>query len=354
MIYIILVIAVAFFAYINGANDNFKGVATLYGSRQVNYKVAIRWATLTTLLGSIASIFLAAALVKNFSGKGLIPDVFVNDPSFAASVAVGAASTVFLATKIGMPISSTHAMVGALFGAGYIVSEGDVKFKLLIGIFLLPLIISPILAGLFSMLLIKSEQLIKKNDRNYISTLDSKMLSTDGFRDYDNTIDQKEKMLGREATNTSKWVDRLHFLSSGVVSFARGLNDTPKIVALLILVPWMGIYQGLLMIAVLMAIGGLIHSRGISKTMGDKITSMDRKQGFMTNIITSIMVIVASVFGLPVSTTHVSVGAIIGMGSANQTANYAVVRQILLSWVMTLPFGALMAVLTYFLLELVF
>lgn len=70
MVYIVLILVVAFFAYSNGANDNFKGVATLYGSRQVSYKTAVAWATSTTLMGSIASIFLAAALVKNFSGKG--------------------------------------------------------------------------------------------------------------------------------------------------------------------------------------------------------------------------------------------------------------------------------------------
>ena len=70
----LLFLATLFLAYSNGANDNFKGVATLFGSGTTNYKRAIAWATLTTLAGSVCSIFLADALVKNFSGKGLVPD----------------------------------------------------------------------------------------------------------------------------------------------------------------------------------------------------------------------------------------------------------------------------------------
>ena len=118
MIFAVLFIAACFLAYSNGANDNFKGVATLFGSGTTNYKKAINWATITTFAGSIAAIFLAETLVKNFSGKGLVPDDLIQNPIFAISIALGAGITVLLATKIGMPISTTHGLVGALFGAG--------------------------------------------------------------------------------------------------------------------------------------------------------------------------------------------------------------------------------------------
>ena len=75
MIYILLFLAACFLAYSNGANDNFKGVATLFGSGTTNYKKAIGWATITTALGSISAIFLAEELVKNFSGKVHKPDL---------------------------------------------------------------------------------------------------------------------------------------------------------------------------------------------------------------------------------------------------------------------------------------
>ncbi|MGH7947351.1 MAG: inorganic phosphate transporter, partial [Opitutaceae bacterium] len=66
--------AVCFLAYSNGANDNFKGVASLFGSRTCSYRTAISWATVTTFAGSVAAVFLAEALLKKFSGKGLVPD----------------------------------------------------------------------------------------------------------------------------------------------------------------------------------------------------------------------------------------------------------------------------------------
>ena len=72
-ILIILFLSTCFLAYSNGANDNFKGVATLFGSKTTNYKFAIWWATITTFAGSLASIFFAYGLVKTFSGKGLVP-----------------------------------------------------------------------------------------------------------------------------------------------------------------------------------------------------------------------------------------------------------------------------------------
>ena len=108
MIYIILFGAVLFLAFSNGANDNFKGVATLFGSSTTDYHRAINWATITTLLGSISSVLLAGALMQNFSGKGLVPDDLVLSPDFVISIALGAAITVYAATKIGMPVSTTH------------------------------------------------------------------------------------------------------------------------------------------------------------------------------------------------------------------------------------------------------
>lgn len=79
---------------------------------------------ITTFLGSLAEIILAVSLVKSFSGSGLVPDRIVVDSIFAVSVALDAALTVIFATKIGMPVSNTHAMVGAVLGvaANYLMS----------------------------------------------------------------------------------------------------------------------------------------------------------------------------------------------------------------------------------------
>src|SRR6476660_6993141 len=114
-----ILFAVVCLAFANGANDNFKGVATLFGSGAANFRNSLWWATVTTFGGSIAAVFLAEKLLKAFGGRGLVPDQLAVQPAYAAAVALGAGSTVLLATRVGMPISTTHGIVGALIGAGY-------------------------------------------------------------------------------------------------------------------------------------------------------------------------------------------------------------------------------------------
>lgn len=83
----ILIIATCFLAYANGANDNFKGVATLFGSGTGSYRNAVSWATIAAFIGSVCSIFLAEKLLKNFSGKGLVPDAVAISPLLTLPIA---------------------------------------------------------------------------------------------------------------------------------------------------------------------------------------------------------------------------------------------------------------------------
>src|SRR6185312_10024805 len=115
-----LFLATCFLAYSNGANDNFKGVASLFGSGTCSYRTAISWATITTFAGSITSIFLAQTLLKKFSGKNIVPDQFAGSEYFVLAVAIGAGATVLLATLLGFPISTTHALTGAIIGCGLV------------------------------------------------------------------------------------------------------------------------------------------------------------------------------------------------------------------------------------------
>jgi len=145
MIFVVIILAVLCLAYANGANDNLKGVATLLGSGTTNYRGAVVWATVTTLLGSLTAVFLAGTLLKSFSGKGLVADHLVADPSYGAAVALGAGLTVLLATRLGMPISTTHSLVGALVGAGWAAGSTIDVARLGQGFFV-PLLLSPPLA----------------------------------------------------------------------------------------------------------------------------------------------------------------------------------------------------------------
>ncbi len=146
-------LATVFLAYANGANDNFKGVATLFGSQTTSYKVAIWWATLTTFAGSICSIILANALLENFSGKGLVPDAIADTGSFHLAVALSAALTVILATVTGFPISTTHGITGALTGAGLAAIGTQLNFTALGKSFFIPLLVSPLIAIILGIVL---------------------------------------------------------------------------------------------------------------------------------------------------------------------------------------------------------
>ena len=308
----VLFLAACFLAYANGANDNFKGVASLYGSATTGFRTALVWGTATTLAGSITAIFLAGELMKKFSGKGLVPDALTQTPAFLLAVALGAALTVLLATRLGFPISTTHALTGALTGAGLAGGDHTVNFAALGKSFVQPLLLSPVLAvaaGALVYLVLKAARLAPDH--------------------------------------RTRTLDALHFFSGGAVGFARGLNDTPKIAALLLVAKALDIRWGLAAIAATMAIGGLLNARRVAETMAKKITGMNPGQGFAANIATAILVTTANWNALPVSTTHVSVGALVGIGLTTRRAHWKAVGGIALSWLITLPCAAALAALTW-------
>jgi PiT family inorganic phosphate transporter len=142
-------------------------------------------------------------------------------------------------------------------------------------------------------------------------------------------------------------VDAGHFVSAGVVSFARGLNDTPKIAAVLLASPILGPRASLVAVAAAMALGGVTGARRVAETMSHKVTGMSTGQGLSASLATGSLVMAASLVGLPVSTTHVSVGALVGIGLSNGRADLSVIRDIVLSWVATLPIAAVLSAIVY-------
>lgn len=368
MIFVLLFIATCFLAYSNGANDNFKGVASLFGSRTCSYRTAISWATVTTFAGSIMSIFLAQTLLKKFSGKGIVPDEFVGSEYFILSVAVGAGGTVILATLIGFPISTTHALTGAIIGCGLVAVGPAVNFGALGKGFVLPLLLSPVLAILIAGILyilfralriatgVSKEWCIcvGAEERVVAMPQSSALAIRSAPAPISLTIDEQQNCRERYAgsflgVGAQQIMDAGHFLSAGTVSFARGLNDTPKIVALLLLWKALDVRLGFVAVALTMAIGGLLNARKVAEMMSKKITAMNHGQGFTANLTTAMLVVAASLYGLPVSTTHVSVGSLFGIGLTTGKANPRVIGAIVLSWLITLPCAAIVAGAIYWL-----
>ena len=148
-------------------------------------------------------------------------------------------------------------------------------------------------------------------------------------------------------------LDGLHYASGGAVGFARGLNDTPKMVALLIAVQAVPTNVGLILVAGVMALGGILGARRVADTMSKKITRLNPRQGLSANLITANMVTLASVVALPVSTTHVSVGSLFGIGLINGTARRKTIFSILIAWVTTLPTAVALGLACYLLLDFV-
>jgi len=310
-----LFLAVAFVAFTNGANANFKGVASLYGSGTTSLRRAALWGTATTFLGSLAAIVLAEGILKSFSGRGLVDDALVASREFVCAVAMGAAVTSFLATRLGFPVSTTHCLIGALLGAG---SAGGTAIQLaaLGSNFFLPLVVSPLLAAVAGV-----------------------------------TLYPLFRTLRLAPDSRSPLLDGLHVLSAGAASFARGLNDTPKMAALMLAVPGVSASTAILVVGIAIALGGLLDIRRVAETLGKKITGLNPGQGFVASLVTAGLVTTASASHLPVSTTHVSVGALLGIGIVTRKARWRKIGEVLIAWISTVPCGAALAALAYWILK---
>jgi PiT family inorganic phosphate transporter len=368
---ILLFVAVLFLTFANGANDNFKGVATLWGSGTLHYGTALILATIATFAGSVCSYLFAESLMRNFSGKGLIPDPILQSVDFMLAVALGGGASVLIATRFGFPVSTTHGLVGALVGAGVVAVGDQVNLARLGTVFLLPLLLGPLVAVLLGSILYPllhrsrkaagiTERFCACVGRKSVAAAAAFNDSSRGYRsvpvigaglytEEECRTPYQGQLLG---VSFQFLLDNLHYSSAALVCFARGLNDTPKLVSLLLMTNLLGIpvYTGLLALA--MAGGGLLQARRVAATMSRKISKLNHGQGFTANLVTGGLVIAASNFGLPVSTTHVSVGSIYGIGLANKTSNNKGILRIILSWVLTLPMAALLSAFFYFVLRL--
>lgn len=348
-----LIISALFVAFSNGANDNFKGFATVWGSNTLSYRAALTLATFATVAGSVASLFLAEALLVQFSGKGLVPEAIASSPAFITSVSFGAALTVFMATRLGLPVSTTHALIGGLIGAGLAQSTGAVHFDELINSFLLPLLLSPILAAAMGIAMYRlfSRSSIETDCACVVLPL--QMPSPGSAAVLTNSHIPPKVVLAASADcdklqtssriSVTRGMDKLHIASAISICFARGVNDTPKLAALLVAAKVLDVKTSMITIAAIMALGGILFARKVAVTMSQRVSRMNHAQGLGANLITAGLVLFASKLGMPVSTTHVSVGSIAGVGAGANTLDWSTLRSVLLSWLATLPLAMVLA-----------
>ena len=348
---LLIALAALFLAFSNGANDNFKGFATVWGSRALSYRAALYLATMATLAGSVFSLLLAGELVRAFSGAGLLPDDLAGAPEFMAGVGTGAAFTVFTATRMGFPVSTTHALLGGMIGSGIALAGLNIDLHLLGSKFLLPLLLSPLMGAVLGILAYRGSRLFSSNSDCLCIVDPPHTVEAGGGSMVERysalpmvvlaSTENCDRMAAPSARlSTVRMLDQLHILSATSICFARSVNDTPKLAALLLAANATGV-QSMTAVAVTMAAGGLLLARRVAETMSHRLSDMNVQQGLSANLVTAALVLFASKFGVPVSTTHVSVGSIAGAGAGARTTDWRILRNILLSWLATLPLAGL-------------
>ncbi len=268
-----------------------------------------------------------------------------------------------------MPISTTHALLGGLTGVA-ILSGGWTNFhySALVSSAFIPLLLSPLIAVGLTRLTFPLLRRVFPMVRDCICVSPAKAapaelapaagLKMEAVAVHPFpviTVDRAEDCAVH--SSGARWRtdlnELIHWFSGGGISFSRGVNDTPKIAALL-LAPSLGISPWLALggVAVAMALGGMLGARKVARTISEKVTDIHPVEGTGANLATAVLVTMASPLGLAVSTTHVSVGSIFGVATSQaKRTDWGMVRQIVLSWVVTLPMGALLGSLCYLLIS---
>jgi inorganic phosphate transporter, PiT family len=323
--FIIFIIAVALvFDFTNGMHDAANSIATIVSTRVLPPRFAVIWAAFFNFV----AFFLFGTAVATTIGKGMVDVTTVNETVILAGL-IGAISWNLITWYLGLPSSSSHALIGGYAGAavvrggfGVIIPGG--WYPTLIFIVLAPAI------GLFLgfMLRILTSWLLVKQRPGPVN----------------------------------KWSRVLQLFSAAFYSLAHGGNDAQKtmgiIASLLLTSGIISTFEIPIWVVLLaysaIAFGTLTGGWRIVKTMGQKITRLRPIDGFCAETGGAISIFFATHMGIPVSTTHVITGAVSGVGSANRwtAVHWGVTLRIVWAWLLTIPGSAIIAGIVYFLLNL--
>jgi PiT family inorganic phosphate transporter len=365
---LITIFAAAAVAWANGANDVSKSVATLIGSRLATYRRGLSWGTLWTIGGAAAAWPLTSTLLGTFS-TALVGGGIADSSQFPLSVAFGAFVWIAIASRTGLPVSTTHSLAGAI--AGTAIAAGGVEavnWTLVLWSVAAPLLVSPFLAAGLSYLvhatasrrLASAARLCVCGIERPVSTsfqfVVDECATSERSRSALTTVrairvpliivDTEQACAEEERASGLRLTDAAHWMASAALSFARGLNDTPKIVALGAFAAASAGINGAWLFggcAVAMGAGSLLAGRKVTRTLAERVTAIDPLEGLSASGVAATLVLLASVFALPVSTTHVASGAIVGVGLGAGAVRWTTVSSIAAAWLITMPVSALIS-----------
>lgn len=400
-----------FMAWGIGANDVANAMGTSVGSGAITIKQAIMIAAVFEFAGA----FLAGGQVTKTIRKGIIDtDLLTHSPDLliygmlAALLAAGI--WLLVASRFGWPVSTTHTIVGAIVGFAAVGIGIDAVKWGKVGSIVMSWIISPAIAGVISYWLFRSVQKLILNAKHPFERAKKYVpyyVFLTGFIIALVTMFKGLKHVGLDTTplqnygmacivglvtmvvsvfyirklkidpeadrdfhfaNVEKVFAILMVFTACAMAFAHGSNDVANAIGPVAAV--VGIVQSggevaqksMLPIWVLLLGGGgivlglLMYGRRVIATIGTKITELTPSRGFAATLAAATTVVVASGTGLPISTTHTLVGAVLGVGMARGIGalNLNVVRTIFLSWIITLPAGALMAIVFFYIFKGIF
>jgi PiT family inorganic phosphate transporter len=400
-----------FMAWGIGANDVANAMATSVGSKALTIKQAIFVAAIFEFAGAV----LAGGQVTKTIRKGMIDaDVMAGSPDLllygmlASLLAAGI--WLLIASRNGWPVSTTHSIVGAIVGFAMVgVGMDAVKWDK-VGFIVVSWVISPAIAGTLAFMLFRSVQnLVLNTDdplanaRRYVPYY----IFLAGFMIALVTLFKGLKHIGLEATagecylyavaiglvvmalgklaikrikidpaadkhfhyaNVEKIFGVLMIVTACGMAFAHGSNDVAnaigpvaavvsivnsggEVAAKSTLPLWVLVLGGIGIV-----LGLMMYGRKVIATVGKHITELTPSRGFAAELAAATTVVIASGTGIPVSTTHTLVGAVLGVGLARGMAalNLHVIRNIFMSWVITLPAGALLSIMFFFMLKGIF
>lgn len=351
MVVVLLTIAaVLMLAFANGANDVSKGIATLAGSGRATYPQALAWGTLWTAAGAVAATALSTRLVTVFTSSAVVDGVLAVS-FFPLAVAAGASAWVLVASATGLPVSTTHALTGAIVGVA--IGAGGIESirwgSLLSGI-AAPLALSPLASGVLGYGL---NGVASRIAHACVCAEDHVTLSV--VHPNGTLAAQSAPNIVASATGCDPAPYRVrlmvghvtHWGAAAAISFARGVNDNPKIAAIGTLAFtsvgawWVGVF---LLTALAMTMGSFAAGYRVSRTLGDRVVHMHADTGLASALVTAGLVLAASFYTLPVSTTHVATGSIVGAGlrQGRRDVRWWTVASLVAAWVITLPVCAVL------------
>jgi PiT family inorganic phosphate transporter len=325
---LVAIVAVAlFFDYTNGAHDSANAIATIVSTKVLSPKVAVVMAAALNFAGA----FMGDQVAKTISGGIVNADMVAGSQALVLAALFGAICWNLLTWYLGLPSSSSHALIGGLMGAAVSYSGFDaLNYMSILKKVIVPLVLSPLGGFLGGYLLM--------------------VVLTWTFRRYK---PRKVNTLFR----------KLQILSSAFMATSHGQNDAQKTMGIITLALF--IFHEIpateipiwvkLSCAMAMGLGTATGGWKIVKTMGHKIFKLEPIHGCAAETAAAMVITGASHFGAPISTTHVISTSVLGVGSSKRfsAVRWGVAGNMVVAWIITIPASALVASLAYFALKLV-